>query len=228
MSALTTSNKRPVRSYILRQGRLTKHQERGIKNFSSKYSIPFQKSFLNFDQVFPKRNKVILEIGFGMGDSTFEIAQVMNDFNFLAVEVHSPGVGSLLNKINLSQIENLKIIQHDGIEVLNEMIPRRSLDGVHIFFPDPWPKKKHHKRRLLKKSFLELIEPKLTLSGYIHIATDWEPYAIEIIDLVKQSKFYKMSNRNFNKKPQARPFTKYEKRGLRLGHQVWDMIITLS
>lgn len=225
---MTTSNKRPVRSYILRQGRLTKHQERGIKNFSSKYAIPFQKSFLNFDQVFPKRNKVILEIGFGMGDSTFEIAQVMNDFNFLAVEVHSPGVGSLLNKINLSQIENLKIIQHDGIEVLNEMIPRRSLDGVHIFFPDPWPKKKHHKRRLLKKSFLELIEPKLTLSGYIHIATDWEPYAIEIIDLVKQSKFYKMSNRNFNKKPQARPFTKYEKRGLRLGHQVWDMIITLS
>ena len=225
---MTTSNKRPVRSYILRQGRLTKYQERGIKNFSSKYAIPFQKSFLNFDQVFPKRNKVILEIGFGMGDSTFEIAQVMNDFNFLAVEVHSPGVGSLLNKINLSQIENLKIIQHDGIEVLNEMIPRRSLDGVHIFFPDPWPKKKHHKRRLLKKSFLELIEPKLTLSGYIHIATDWEPYAIEIIDLVKQSKFYKMSNRNFNKKPQARPFTKYEKRGLRLGHQVWDMIITLS
>jgi len=217
-----------VRSYILRQGRLTKYQESGIKNFSSKYAIPFQKSFLNFDQVFPKRNKVILEIGFGMGDSTFEIAQVMNDFNFLAVEVHSPGVGSLLNKINLSQIENLKIIQHDGIEVLNEMIPRRSLDGVHIFFPDPWPKKKHHKRRLLKKSFLELIEPKLTLSGYIHIATDWEPYAIEIIDLVKQSKFYKMSNRNFNKKPQARPFTKYEKRGLRLGHQVWDMIITLS
>ena len=225
---MTTSNKRPVRSYILRQGRLTKHQERGIKNFSSKYAIPFQKSFLNFDQVFPKRNKVILEIGFGMGDSTFEIAQVMNDFNFLAVEVHSPGVGSLLNKINLSQIENLKIIQHDGIEVLNEMIPRRSLDGVHIFFPDPWPKKKHHKRRLLKKSFLELIEPKLTLSGYIHIATDWEPYAIEIIDLVKQSQFYKMFNRNFNKKPQARPFTKYEKRGLRLGHQVWDMIITLS
>ena len=154
---MTTSNKRPVRSYILRQGRLTKYQERGIKNFSSKYAIPFQKSFLNFDQVFPKRNKVILEIGFGMGDSTFEIAQVMNDFNFLAVEVHSPGVGSLLNKINLSQIENLKIIQHDGIEVLNEMIPRRSLDGVHIFFPDPWPKKKHHKRRLLKKSFLELM-----------------------------------------------------------------------
>lgn len=225
---MTTSNKRPVRSYILRQGRLTKHQEKGIKNFSSKYAIPFQKSFLNFDQVFPKRNKVILEIGFGMGDTTFEIAQVMNDFNFLAVEVHSPGVGSLLNKINLSQIENLKIIQHDGIEVLNEMIPRRSLDGVHIFFPDPWPKKKHHKRRLLKKSFLELIEPKLSLSGYIHIATDWEPYAIEIIDLVKQSQFYKMSNRNFNKKPQARPFTKYEKRGLRLGHQVWDMIITLS
>ena len=225
---MTTSNKRPVRSYILRQGRLTKHQERGIKNFSSKYAIPFQKSFLNFDQVFPKRNKVILEIGFGMGDSTFEIAQVMNDFNFLAVEVHSPGVGSLLNKINLRQIENLKIIQHDGIEVLNEMIPRRSLDGVHIFFPDPWPKKKHHKRRLLKKSFLELIEPKLSLSGYIHIATDWEPYAIEIIDLVKQSQLYKMSNRNFNKKPQARPFTKYEKRWLRLGHQVWDMIITLS
>ena len=194
---MTDLDKRPIRSYILRQGRLTKYQESGIKKFALKYSIPFQKMPLNFDQVFHKKNKIILEIGFGMGDTTFTMAQEMPDSNFLAVEVHSPGVGSLLNKINLSQLENLKIIQHDAIEVMNEMIPNKSLDAIHIFFPDPWPKKKHHKRRLLKNSFLKLMEIKLSQSGYIHIATDWEAYALEIITLVGESKFYKMSQERF-------------------------------
>ena len=224
---MTTVNKRPVRSYILRQGRLTKYQERGIKNFSTQYRIPFQNSLINYDQFFFKKNKIILEIGFGMGDTTFEIAKTMDNFNFLAIEVHSPGVGNLLNKINLGQIENLKIIQHDAIEVINKMIPKRSLDGVHIFFPDPWPKKKHHKRRLLKKSFLDLLESKLSLSGYVHLATDWEPYALEIISLVEQNSNYKMTDRDFNERPTSRPLTKYENRGLRLGHKVWDIIFTL-
>ena len=224
---MTDLEKRPVRSYILRQGRLTKYQESGIKKFAPKYTIPFQKKLLNFDQVFHKKNKIILEIGFGMGDTTFKMAQEKLDSNFLAVEVHSPGVGSLLNKINLSQLENLKIIQHDAIEVMNEMIPNKSLDGIHIFFPDPWPKKKHHKRRLLKNSFLKLMEIKLSQSGCIHIATDWEAYALEIITLVGESKSYKILNRDFNVKPQSRPLTKYENRGLRLGHQVWDIIINL-
>ena len=224
---MTDLDKRPVRSYILRQGRLTKFQESGIKKFAPKYTIPFQKMQLNLDLAFPKKNKIILEIGFGMGDTTFKMAQEMPDSNFLAIEVHSPGVGSLLNKINLSQLKNLKIIQHDAIEVMNEMIPNKSLDGIHIFFPDPWPKKKHHKRRLLKKSFLKLMESKLNQSGYIHIATDWEAYALEIITLVEENKSYKISKRNLNDKPHSRPLTKYENRGLRLGHQVWDIIITL-
>jgi len=224
---LTDLDKRPVRSYILRQGRLTKFQESGIKKFAPKYTIPFQKMQLNLDLAFPKKNKIILEIGFGMGDTTFKMAQEMPDSNFLAIEVHSPGVGSLLNKINLSQLKNLKIVQHDAIEVMNEMIPNKSLDGIHIFFPDPWPKKKHHKRRLLKKSFLKLMESKLNQSGYIHIATDWEAYALEIITLVEENKSYKISKRNLNDKPHSRPLTKYENRGLRLGHQVWDIIITL-
>ena len=224
---MTDLVKRPVRSYILRQGRLTKFQESGIKKFSSKYTVPFQKTLLNFDQVFPKKNKIILEIGFGMGDTTFKMANEMPESNFLAIGVHSPGVGSLLNKINLSQLENLKIVQHDAIEVMNGMIPNKSLDGIHIFFPDPWPKKKHHKRRLLKNSFLKLMESKLSQSGYIHIATDWEAYASEIITLVEENKSYKISKRDLNEKPQSRPLTKYENRGLRLGHQVWDIIITL-
>ena len=224
---MTDLDKRPVRSYILRQGRLTKFQESGIKKFAPKYTIPFQKMQLNLDLAFPKKNKIILEIGFGMGDTTFKMAQEMPDSNFLAIEVHSPGVGSLLNKINLSQLKNLKIIQHDAIEVMNEMIPNKSLDGIHIFFPDPWPKKKHHKRRLLKKSFFKLMESKLNQSGYIHIATDWEAYALEIITLVEENKSYKISKRNLNDKPHSRPLTKYENRGLRLGHQVWDIIITL-
>ena len=224
---MTDLDKRPVRSYILRQGRLTKFQESGIKKFAPKYTIPFQKMQLNLDLAFPKKNKIILEIGFGMGDTTFKMAQEMPYSNFLSIEVHSPGVGSLLNKINLSQLENLKIIQHDAIEVMNEMIPDKSLGGIHIFFPDPWPKKKHHKRRLLKNSFLNLIELKLSQSGYIHIATDWEAYALEIITLVEENKFFKISKRDFNEKPQSRPLTKYENRGLRLGHQVWDIFITL-
>ena len=224
---MTDLDKRPVRSYILRQGRLTKFQESGIKKFAPKYTIPFQKMQLNLDLAFPKKNKIILEIGFGMGDTTFKMAKEMPDSNFLAIEVHSPGVGSLLNKINLSQLKNLKIVQHDAIEVMNEMIPNKSLDGIHIFFPDPWPKKKHHKRRLLKKSFLKLMESKLNQSGYIHIATDWEAYALEIITLVEENKSYKISKRNLNDKPHSRPLTKYENRGLRLGHQVWDIIITL-
>ena len=177
---------RPIRSYVLRQGRLTKYQSIALKDLSANLMIPFERSLINFNDFFETNDKkIILEIGFGMGDTTAEIAETLVDVNFLGVEVHSPGVGNLLNRINEKNIKNLRIIQHDAVEVLDFMIPNNSLDGIHIFFPDPWHKKKHNKRRLIQTSFIEKIQHKLKNEGYIHIATDWEDYALWILDSFK-------------------------------------------
>lgn len=216
---------RPIRSYILRQGRLTKHQARGIEELSPKFSIPFQESLVDFSPLFlESNNKIILEIGFGMGDATAQIAKQLFQYNFLAIEVHSPGVGKLLNKIHEQEISNIKIIQHDAVEVLDKMIPNASLDGLHIFFPDPWHKKRHNKRRLIQKEFLDLVALKLKKDAYIHIATDWEDYALWILEVFEDIHEFQIKNKNLTQKPSYRPNTKYENRGLRLGHRVWDII----
>lgn len=215
---------RPIRSYVLRQGRLTKHQAEGIKILSSFYTIPYGDEILNWDTLFKKRGKKIIEIGFGMGHTTAEIAKILSESNFIAIDVHSPGVGNLLNKIKDNDLDNLKIIQHDAVEVLEKMVMDESLDALHIFFPDPWQKKRHKKRRLIQESFLELISRKLKKKGYVHIATDWQDYADWIIECFKKNKIYKSINNDFSKKPSYRPKTKYEDRGINLGHQVWDII----
>ena len=215
---------RPIRSYVLRQGRLTKHQAEGIKSLSSLYTIPFGDNILNWDNIFNGEGKKIIEIGFGMGHTTAEIAETLNTFNFIAIDVHSPGVGNLLNKIKEKNLNNLRIIQHDAVEVLDRMTLDDSLDAIHIFFPDPWHKKRHNKRRLIQEPFLELITRKLKKGGYIHVATDWEDYANWIMDVFKKNAMYKAKNSDFSKKPLYRPKTKYENRGVNLGHQVWDMV----
>ena len=219
---------RPIRSYVLRQGRLTKHQAEGIKSLSSLYAIPFGDSILNWDTIFNGEGESIIEIGFGMGQTTAEIAEALSNSNFIAIDVHSPGVGNLLNKIKEKKLKNLKIIQHDAVEVLKKMIQDESLDAVHIFFPDPWHKKRHNKRRLIQEPFLELISRKLKKEGYIHIATDWEDYANWIIEIFKKNAMYKSKNIDFSQKPSYRPKTKYEHRGVNLGHQVWDMVFVKS
>ena len=219
---------RPIRSYVLRQGRLTKHQAEGIKSLSSLYAIPFGDSILNWDTIFNGEGESIIEIGFGMGQTTAEIAEALSNSNFIAIDVHSPGVGNLLNKIKEKKLKNLKIIQHDAVEVLKKMIQDESLDAVHIFFPDPWHKKRHNKRRLIQEPFLELISRKLKKEGYIHIATDWEDYANWIIEIFKKNSMYKAKDMDFSKKPSYRPKTKYETRGVNLGHQVWDMVFVKS
>ena len=219
---------RPIRSYVLRQGRLTKHQAEGIKLLSPFYAIPFGDNILNWDTIFNGEGKSIIEIGFGMGHTTAEIAETLSNSNFIAIDVHSPGVGNLLNKINEKKLKNLKIIQYDAVEVLEKMIQDESLDAVHIFFPDPWHKKRHNKRRLIQESFLELISRKLKKEGYIHIATDWEDYANWIIEIFKKNTIYKSRNMDFSLKPSYRPKTKYENRGVNLGHQVWDMVFVKS
>ena len=215
---------RPIRSYVLRQGRLTKNQAEGIRAFSSLYTIPFGNSVLNWDAIFNSKGKKIIEIGFGMGHTTAIIAETLSNSNFIAIDVYSPGVGNLLNKIKDKNLKNLKIIQHDAVEVLEEMTLDESLDALHIFFPDPWHKKRHNKRRLIQEPFLELISRKLKKQGYIHIATDWEDYANWIIEIFKKNEIYQAKNIDFSKKPSYRPKTKYENRGVNLGHQVWDMV----
>ncbi|NCW35597.1 MAG: tRNA (guanosine(46)-N7)-methyltransferase TrmB [Methylophilaceae bacterium] len=217
--------KRPIRSYILRQGRITAAQTKAIQENFQKYAVIFENKLTNFSDLFKNKNsELILEIGFGMGTSTAEIAKSNLNKNYIAIEVHSPGVGNLLKLIKEKEIPNLKIIQHDAVEVLNSMIKNESFDGIHIFFPDPWPKKKHHKRRLIQSNLLKLIAQKIKKSGYLHIATDWEDYALWIIDLLDKEELLQKTSNDFFKKPDYRPLTKYENRGIKLGYKVWDMI----
>ena len=217
--------RRPIRSYILRQGRITAAQTKAIQENLKKHAIVFENQLVNFNDVFKNSSReLILEIGFGMGTSTAEIAKANPNKNYLAIEVHSPGVGNLIKLVQENHIFNLKIIQHDAVEVLNAMIKNDSLDGIHIFFPDPWPKKRHHKRRLIQENFLKLMAQKITQSGYLHIATDWEDYALWIIDLLDKETLLQKTSEDFFEKPDYRPLTKYENRGIKLGYKVWDMI----
>ena len=217
--------RRPIRSYILRQGRITPAQTKAIQENLKKHAIAFENQPINFNDVFQNRSgELVLEIGFGMGTSTAEIAKANPNKNYIAIEVHSPGVGNLIKLIQENDIFNLKIIQHDAVEVLNTMIKNDCLDGIHIFFPDPWPKKRHHKRRLIQDSFLKLMAQKIKQSGYLHIATDWEDYALWIIDLLDKETLLQKTSENFFEKPDYRPLTKYENRGIKLGYKVWDMI----
>ncbi|MEI7758174.1 MAG: tRNA (guanosine(46)-N7)-methyltransferase TrmB [Bacteroidota bacterium] len=217
--------RRPIRSYILRQGRITTAQTKAIQENLKKHAIVFENQPINFNDVFQNGSgELVLEIGFGMGTSTAEIAKANPKKNYIAIEVHSPGVGNLLKLIQENDISNLKIIQHDAVEVLNTMIKNDSLDGIHIFFPDPWPKKRHHKRRLIQDSFLKLMAQKIKQSGYLHIATDWEDYALWIIDLLDKETLLQKTSEDFFRKPDYRPLTKYENRGIKLGYKVWDMI----
>ncbi|MEY3745930.1 MAG: tRNA ((7)-)-methyltransferase [Pseudomonadota bacterium] len=217
--------RRPIRSYILRQGRITKAQTNAIHESFQKYAVIFENKLIDFNAVFENKSRdLILEIGFGMGASTAEIARSNLNKNYIAIEVHSPGVGNLLKLIQENNISNLKIIQHDAVEVLNSMIKNDSLDGIHIFFPDPWPKKRHQKRRLIQLNLLKLIAQKIKKDGYLHIATDWEDYAFWIIDLLDKEELLQKTSDDFFKKPDYRPLTKYENRGIKLGYKVWDMI----
>ena len=217
--------RRSIRSYILRQGRITAAQTKAIQENLKKHAIVFENQLVNFNDVFKNSSReLILEIGFGMGTSTAEIAKANPNKNYLAIEVHSPGVGNLIKLVQENHIFNLKIIQYDAVEVLNAMIKNDSLDGIHIFFPDPWPKKRHHKRRLIQENFLKLMAQKIKQSGYLHIATDWEDYALWIIDLLDKETLLQKTSEDFFEKPDYRPLTKYENRGIKLGFKVWDMI----
>lgn len=217
--------KRPIRSFVLRQGRLTGAQQRAIDSGMPKYGVSYVPELLDLNALFGRaESPKILEIGFGMGETTARIAQSLPERDFLGIEVHTPGVGSLLKQMDELQLGNLRIIQHDAVEVLNHMLQDASLDGVHIFFPDPWPKKRHHKRRLIQADFVKLLCSKLKAGAYIHVATDWQEYAEWVLEILKAEPLLANTVEDYAPKPAYRPLTKFENRGIKLGHGVWDLI----
>lgn len=215
---------RPIRSFVLRQGRVSNAQQRALDELKPRYAIPFQAELLDLDRAFGRAAPKILEIGFGMGETTARIAAAHPENDYLAIEVHSPGVGSLLKQIDELGLANVRIMQHDAVEVLKRMIPDASLDGVHIFFPDPWPKKRHHKRRLIQAPLVALLCDKLKPGGYFHAATDWQEYAEHILAVLAAEPRLVNSAEGYAPRPGYRPLTKFEQRGLRLGHGVWDLV----
>jgi len=220
-------SQRRIRSFVLRQGRLTKGQARALETVFPKFGITYKPELLDLNTQFGRADsKKILEIGFGMGETTAKIAQTLPECDFLAAEVHTPGVGALLKLIDESVLTNIRVIQHDVVEVLQNMLPEASLDGIHIFFPDPWHKKRHHKRRLIQAEFVKLLCTRLKHGAYIHVATDWQEYAEWVLEVLSAEPQLQNTAKDYAGKPAYRPLTKFENRGIKLGHGVWDMVFT--
>ena len=216
---------RAIRSFVLRQGHMSKGQQRAYDTLLPTLGIPYAAgAVLDYPTLFGRTAPVVLEIGFGMGGATAEIAAHRPETHFIGVEVHSPGVGSLLKLIEEQGLSNLRVVQHDAVEVVTEQIAPQSLDGVHVFFPDPWHKKRHNKRRLLQAPFVALLASRIKPGGYFLVATDWEDYAIQILDVLAAEPSLTNTADGYAPRPDYRPLTKFEQRGIRLGHGVWDVI----
>jgi len=215
---------RPIRSFVLRAGRLGSGQQRALQELGPQFVLPYQTTPLDLDAAFARQAPVVLEIGFGMGDATARIAAAHPELNFLGVEVHAPGVGALLRLIGEQNLPNLRIVQHDAVEVLRHMLASGSLQGVHIFFPDPWHKKRHHKRRLIQPGLVALLAERLAPGGRLHCATDWEDYAVQMLEVLAACPALRNTAEGYSPRPEMRPLTKFEARGLRLGHGVWDLV----
>ena len=213
-----------IRSFVLRQGRVSNAQQRYHEEMMARVGIAYAAVPLDLDAVFGRRAPHILEIGFGMGETSATIAEANPQNDYIGVEVHTPGVGSLCKLIAEKNLGNQRIIQHDAVEVLRDMIVPESLDGVHIFFPDPWPKARHHKRRLIQPPLVATLASRLKPGGYIHCATDWENYAEQMLAVLSAEPLLQNTVVDYAPRPAYRPLTKFEQRGLRLGHGVWDLV----
>jgi tRNA (guanine-N7-)-methyltransferase len=218
------SGRREIRSFVLRQGRMSPAQQRALDTLLPRFGIAYSPHPADFDACFGRAAPRVLEIGFGMGDTTARIAAAQPDIDFLGIEVHAPGVGALLKQLGEQGVENVRVIQHDAVEVVRDMIGPDSLAGIHVFFPDPWPKKRHHKRRLLQPPFVALLASRLASGGYLHVATDWDDYAQQMLDVLSAEPLLRNTAEGFAERPATRPQTKFEARGLRLGHGVWDLV----
>jgi len=217
-------HRRQIRSFVLRQGRVSNAQRRAHTELLPVYGVPFSPAPLDLGRVFGRAAPRILEIGFGMGETTATIAQGHPENDYLGIEVHTPGVGSLLKRIADLRLENLRIIQRDAVEVVEHMIAPAALDRVHIFFPDPWPKKRHHKRRLIQPPFVALLASRMKPGACVHACTDWEEYAQQMLQVLSTEAALRNTASGYADRPDARPETKFERRGLALGHRVWDLV----
>ncbi len=213
-----------IRSFVLRQGRVSNAQRRAVETLLPTFGIAYARAPLDLDAAFGRPAPKILEIGFGMGETTAQIALAHPQNDYLGIEVHTPGVGSLLRLIEAHALANVRIIQHDAVEVLNHMIAAGSLSAIHVFFPDPWPKKRHHKRRLIQPPLVHLLAGRLRPGGYLHLATDWEHYALQMLEVLSVEAQLANTAEGFAPRPDHRPLTKFESRGLKLGHRVWDIV----
>lgn len=214
----------PIRSYVLRQGRVSNAQRRAHDTLLPRYGIPYADAPLNLDTVFARNAPRIMEIGCGMGETTVAIAAAHPHQDYLGIEVHTPGVGSLLKQIDELNLSNVRVIQHDAVAVLENMIAPASLDGLHVYFPDPWPKKRQQKRRLIQPAFVALAASRLKPGGYLHAATDWQEYAEQILSVLAAEPVLTNTAAAYAERPAWRPQTKFETRGLKLGHGVWDIV----
>jgi len=217
---------RPIRSFVRREGRLTPGQQRALDRLWPRYGIDYDRAPLVLDTVFGRRAPRILEIGFGNGESLAEIAANQPEQDFIGIEVHRPGVGHLLRELEARDLDNVRVISHDAVEVMKHQIPDDALDGVYLFFPDPWPKKRHHKRRIVQPEFVQLVRRKLKLGGVFHLATDWEDYAGHMLEVMRAAEGFAntAADVGYSPRPPYRPVTKFEQRGQRLGHGVWDLL----
>ena len=221
---------RTVRSFVLRAGRTTAGQAKAFSDVGPRFLLPYTAQSLDYAASFERQALTILEIGFSMGEATAQIAALRPQDNFLCCEVHTPGVGALLKRIAEQSLSNIRILQHDAVEVIDHMLPLASLDGAHIFFPDPWHKTKHNKRRLIQPPLITKLAARLKPGGYLHCATDWAPYAQQILAVLSAEPLLRNTARleagGYAPKPDYRPLTKFENRGLKLGHGVWDLVFT--
>ncbi len=219
---------RPIRSYVLRTGRMTPAQQRAYDEGWARFGLEHDAGILDFDAVFGRAGPRVLEIGFGMGQSLVAMAAAAPESNFIGIEVHSPGVGKLLHSMGEKGVDNIRVYCHDAVEILHDCVPDASLDTVQIFFPDPWHKKRHHKRRLIQPPLVAQVIRKLKPGGTLHLATDWENYAEQMMEVLSAAEG--LSNTcaagEFAPRPDFRPLTKFELRGERLGHGVWDLLFT--
>jgi len=213
-----------IRSFVLRQGRASEAQRRHHADGMPQWGIPYRAMVCDLNTQFDRAAPAILEIGCGMGETTATIAAGSPENNYLGIEVHTPGVGSLLKEIAIRELNNLRLIQHDAVDVVRHMLAPGSLAGIHIFFPDPWPKKRQQKRRLIQKPFVSLLASRLQPGGYLHCATDWQDYAEQMLAVLSMEPLLENTCNGFAPRPIYRPQTKFETRGLKLGHGVWDVV----
>jgi tRNA (guanine-N7-)-methyltransferase len=217
---------RSIKSFVLRAGRMGSGQVRALRELAPRYVLPFSAAAFDAPGVFGRHAPLIVEIGFGMGQATAQIAAARPHDDFLGIEVHEPGVGALLQRIDEQQLANLRIVRHDAVEVLRDMIAPATLAAVHVFFPDPWPKKRHWKRRLIQPPFVALLASRLAPGGTLHCATDWQPYAEQMLEVLSATTSLENTAESYAHRPDYRPLTKFENRGLALGHGVWDLVFT--